>query len=162
MRRSGGFFLALPEHALSEEALVSGSGAGPEDVLGPSTLIQVSAALMDESSLLMEPQSAAGQFVSVVLLDVQISAAPLLTATGLEELDGTATFDHAMPSLVPQPGPLISMSWAQNPAAEPERLHLYSATEDVSKTPVEEAAQASPNHLLPKAWSPLYQPCQES
>ena len=144
MRRPGGLLLCLPEHALSEEALLAGDFAGPDELLGPHTVAALPAASLVEESPLSDPVAVAAQMLSVLLVDISSMAAAHLTpVASLEDLDGVLTFDPALSLLVPLPDALVAhaISWAQDPS---ERLQFYSATEDVPETPAGMEEAASP------------------
>ena len=63
--RPGGFLAAVPVGLISEEVLAVGNGLSPPGPVGPSTVMVVPGALLDNGSL-----SSTGSSVSVLLVDL--------------------------------------------------------------------------------------------
>ena len=151
MRR--GFLLCVPEMALDAEAVLVGQTAEPADLIGPSTKVEVQAAVLDEDALLRQPSPAEGRPIVVMLVDFSAEVGSFLTVLDtkdvLEELIG---FDFLESTLVPWPQDVVTkaLAWANGEGEQvAERIQYYSADE-VPVTPTE-APKRAPRRRGPGA-----------
>ena len=132
MTRRDGLLVAVPELALEDEVLTRGTHANAQDMMGPSTRIDVDAGVLDEDALLQEPSIVPDKLVACVLVDFSSEVVRFMTAVaGKDDLEGVHTFSLEDPWLVPLPDSLVAaaMLWAGGAAETSDRLQFYSADE---------------------------------
>ena len=100
MAREDGLLLALPELALLGEVLGAGMHAGPLDLIGHRTRLEVSRANMDEDAMSADPVRAESQTVIVVVVDFSAGVLPYLKAASTNDLADIMAFDVVNFSLV--------------------------------------------------------------
>ena len=138
MRRQQGLLLALPELALGSETLEAGKNSGPDDVLGPSTKVEVQAASLSEVSGGSDYAALEGRTMTVLLVDFSLEIVPFLSPISMEDdLSELTPFDVPEDHLFPLPEELVekALAWAAGARdSEAERISYYSA-EDVPVIP---------------------------
>ena len=131
MKRVGGLLLALPSGSLPEYLTELGDSAGEAELFGPSTDLELAAALFQEGSPLMDPVPLRDERVNVLLVDfTEEVVGGLIPVATAEDLSGCVSYDADVPDKVPLPEDLIAAAsgWILGPG-EPERLQFYSAEE---------------------------------
>eukprot|EP00438_Fugacium_kawagutii_P009397 Skav231303 [mRNA] locus=scaffold161:316430:318046:- [translate_table: standard] len=145
LKRLQGLMLALPPDAMIEEYVLKAQQAGPNDLLGPSTLADVAGAAMDFAFPLADPMDVDIP-VKVLLMDVSLDITPHLKQLADFQLDQIRAFAED-PGIVPRPAALVEEvdRWVSNSDAN-TRIGYYSAEEEhvPEVPPVEEEAQPSP------------------
>eukprot|EP00435_Cladocopium_sp_Y103_P053894 s978_g17.t1 len=138
MRRQGGMLLALPELALSAEVQRAGNAAGSEEMIGPSTKVEVQAAALDEDAVQHAPVAVDGRALTVLLVDVSEELAIFMRAVeGPDDLTEVMPFEVPEDHLIPLPEDLVerALAWARGAdEGVSERIQYYSA-EEVPETP---------------------------
>ena len=156
MTRKDGLLLAVPELALSAEALDAGELAGETDLLGPHLRAELEASSLDEDALDQEPVPVPGRTVPVVIVDFSLAALiALKPLTRKEELESIFSFEMVEPALVPNPNALVETATTWTRAQGPElgeRVMYYSADE-VPETPRQDVV-TPPRSTRPKATAP--------
>ena len=138
--RQTGLLLALPELALSTEDRESGELASATDLLGPSIIVEVQAAALDEDedALQQPPQVIEGKVLKVALVDFSVEVSNFITELVVkEDIAELTPFDFMDFSLVPDPDSLVARAqeWARGGGdVVLERIQYYSADE-VPETP---------------------------
>ena len=79
MTRRHGLLLAAPEFVLADEVLARRMQAGAQDLVGPSTRIDVDAGVLDEDALLQAPIAVPDKLVACALLDASADMVQFLT-----------------------------------------------------------------------------------
>lgn len=130
MVREDGLLLALPELALLGEVLGAGMQAGPLELIGPHTRVEVPAASMDEVAINADPVVSENQAVTAIVVDFSAGVLPFLKAADNEDLIDIMAFDVLDSLLVPSPADLVqkALVWAQSMESS-DRLQFYSADE---------------------------------
>lgn len=144
MTRRDGLLVAVPKLALEDEVLTRGTHANAQDMMGPSTRIDVDAGVLDEDALLQEPSIVPDKLVACVLVDFSSEVVRFMTAVAAkDDLEGVHTFSLEDPWLVPLPDSLVAaaMLWAGGAAETSDRLQFYSADE-VPETPTTPVRQS--------------------
>ena len=138
LTRQTGLLLALPELALSAEDRESGELASATDLLGPSIIVEVQAAALDEDALQQLPQLIEGKVLKVALVDFSVEVSNFITELVVkEDIAELTPFDFMDFSLVPDPDSLVARAqeWARGGGdVVLERIQYYSADE-VPETP---------------------------
>ena len=151
MRR--GFLLCVPVMALDAEAVLVGQTAEPADLIGPSTKVEVQAAVLDEDALLRQPSPAEGRAIVVMLVDFSAEVGSFLTVLDTKDvLEALISFDFLESTLVPWPQDVVTkaLAWANGEGEQvAERIQYYSADE-VPVTPTE-APKRAPRRRGPGA-----------
>ena len=156
LKRDHGFLLGVPRGLLADSEISAGFVAPMEAPLGPSTVVECPAAILQGGAL----TSAPGRVVSMTLLDVSAELAQRLVPFEAEEpYELLVSFDPASPDLVPEPAAALSLAltWIQDPSVEAlDRVTFYSADEAPQAVPAKKprprlhlsradmAAQATP------------------
>ena len=107
MVREDGLLLALPELALLGEVLGAGMQAGPLELIGPHTRVEVPAASMDEVAINADPVVSENQAVTAIVVDFSAGVLPFLKAADNEDLIDIMAFDVLDSLLVPSPADLV-------------------------------------------------------
>ena len=151
VRKESGVLLAAPNNFFPVEALEGGQIAGPDDLIGPSTLMHVPGGRLDQMNG-SPPVSVPDSWVDVVVVDMSPDILDQLTPVA--EYDGPTELLHlfdADPFVYPLRDDLVSMTWdwLVQPSAV-ERIQYYSAGEEEQEEDelVPETAAAAP---LPQA-----------
>lgn len=112
--RKDGLLVAVPEIAIPPEARAAAQGAKAGNFTGPSTVVSVPLALMDEITITAWPTPVAGSDVSVVLADFSLDALNYLKlVAGSEDLENITTFEFPETFHSPTPKDLVAqaLSW---------------------------------------------------
>eukprot|EP00435_Cladocopium_sp_Y103_P012701 s233_g3.t1 len=152
LMRQGGALLALPEGVLARDTVFAGNVVGSQEASGPSTRVEVSAAVLDEEALQMSPELMAGHAVNVLLIDASTDVLAALTQLeSKEELADIILFDVNEPLVIPLPDELVlkAQEWVHGSEVEPPaRVQFYSADE-VPETPPPEPQRRSARRKAP-------------
>ena len=135
LKRDHGFLLGVPRGLLADSEISAGFVAPMEAPLGPSTVVECPAAILQGGALTAAP----GRVVSMTLLDVSAELAQILVPFEAEEpYELLVSFDPASPELVPEPAAALSLAltWIQDPSVEAlDRVTFYSADEAPQAVP---------------------------
>ena len=133
MKRMGGLLLALPSTAAGDEVRQRAQSTGPDEVLGPSTIVDVAAAIWNANLPLVPPQELEGQRISILLMDMAGEAAAYLKEVADSDLLDVKLFSED-PTLFPLPEAVLdaALSWIHNVADDP-RVAFYSADEGLEE-----------------------------
>lgn len=133
LKRDSGLLLALPKEFLHEDILEMGNLAGPDDMLGPSKVIEVPGGLLMDPTMQDPPEPEEGTEVSVVLIDALAEVAAHLKVMVPAQHDPASmyTFLSTRPDIYPCKPQLLEKvaEWISNPEAG-ERVNFYSAAEE--------------------------------
>lgn len=133
LTRQTGLLLALPELALSAEDRESGELASATDLLGPSIIVEVQAAALDEDALQQPPQVIEGKVLKVALVDFSVEVSNFITELVVkEDIAELTPFDFMDFSLIPDPDSLVARAqeWARGGGdVVLERIQYYFADE---------------------------------
>ena len=139
LKRLNGLLLAIPNDALSDEALEDVFQAAPGDMIGPSHLIETDGVSWDWSTLQTVPGDVGR--VAVLLVDFSTDVAPLLKdAMDYPDFASVTGFAENLQH-VPVAGDLVTaaLEWVSNPLHTSGRVTYYSAEENVPEVPAETA-----------------------
>lgn len=135
LKRDSGLLLALPKEFLHEDILEMGNLAGPDDMLGPSKVIEVPGGLLMDPTMQDPPEPEEGTEVSVVLIDALAEVAAHLKVMVPAQHDPASMymFLSTRPDIYPCKPQLLEKvaEWISNPEAG-ERVNFYSAAEEES------------------------------
>lgn len=130
MKRTGGALLAVPASSMSEEACTTAQQAGPDDLFGPSTVMELQGAAMDWNFPLAEPVRS-DAMVTALVMDFSKEVVRYLKEVhdvqdGVDLLNTFAEDE----GLVPHADSLVAavLNWLGTPL-EVERMAYYSAEE---------------------------------
>ena len=145
IRKPSAVLLAVPQDYFPADALEEGQVAGPEDMLGPSTIVPIAGgrlATMDGSPPVLED----GVEMDVVLVDMSPDILDHLTL--VSEFSGPTDLLHLFlddPFVYPMKEELLAAAWEWLTHPEGgDRLHYYSA-EEVDENEEEMIPEAPPN-----------------
>ena len=147
LKRLNGLLLCLPKNSIAGDALHAAQNAGPDEVLGPSVVLEVPAVSMDMFSFEADLQDLTVPMPMIEVLLVDVSASFVENFKELievEEVGNLFTYVEGEVSTVPHPEILAekALAWVQQSEAD-GRAHFYSAEEEVPETPIEEAAPSA-------------------
>ena len=175
MKRAGGLLLALPSNAAADEVLRRASSAGQDEVLGPSMVVEVAAAVWNLDSPLVPPEELVGKRVPILLMDMAVDAAAFLKEVADSDLLDVKLFSGD-PSLFPLPEAVLdaALSWIHDVSDDP-RVSFYSTDEGLegaemgslgasAKAKAKQIPQSRKSEslwlLLPRPWRRWPQPFQ--
>ena len=149
MIRQNGVMLALPEYALSAEVLAAGNMHGAQDLVGPSTRVEVIAAVLDEDAILQLPVPTAERAIDVLLVDFTVDVLfSMRPVTTLDDLDQVHGFDTDI-LVFPETKDLSDKAAVWIAGAQPaDRIQFYSADE-VPETPKEATGKTPKRRAQP-------------
>lgn len=125
-KRAGGFLAAVPVGFIPEEVLAAGNTDQPPGPVGPSTVLQVSAVVLDNGNL-----HATGTSLSVVVVDLQEEVVAQMRLPEVGE-HYPFTYDVDQPFAIPSPPQLLAATreWVSAGAGtEGSAMPYFSAEE---------------------------------
>eukprot|EP00438_Fugacium_kawagutii_P010368 Skav231998 [mRNA] locus=scaffold719:448670:469014:- [translate_table: standard] len=131
--RPDGIMLALPEHSVNQENLDLGRNPGFQGLVGPSTMVEVAAAIIGDEDITAMPLPGDGRVVRVLLVDFTLEIVSFMRKlTSKVDVDLVHSYDLFEPSFVPTPADLltVALAWVGGVVeGDSERLQFYSADE---------------------------------
>ncbi|CAK9002378.1 unnamed protein product [Durusdinium trenchii] len=132
-----GLLFALPENSIPAPLLAGGQSGTMDDLVGPSLVVELAAALLNPDNITQEPLVVADQRVQVLLVDFSVDILAHLWELGpLEELKEAVTFSVSELDLIPLPEDLVAAAtgWTMGKNIS-ERVSFYSAAEEEEMIP---------------------------
>ena len=139
--RESGMLIAVPSSFFAEDTLQEAMNAGPDDLLGPSTLKTLPAATVPNLSGDAPPPQTSEEEVDVLFIDVlpELAANMSICDPSMAHWDVVHYFHPDRPEIMPCKDQLLRAAWDWVLAAGPDnRVQFYSADEMVPECPAEE------------------------
>eukprot|EP00435_Cladocopium_sp_Y103_P003960 s4316_g1.t1 len=132
LKRRDGLLLALPHNSIAEDVLLAAQNAGPDEVFGPSALVEVASGIWNLELPMVEPYDEGREIrIQVLLVDLASSVADHLKDLADCDLLDVRLFAEDI-TLFPLPESILdaAMTWVHAGGADP-RVAFYSAEEEL-------------------------------